>query len=354
MRLNEFTEQPVEEGYYDLNDDGMQPIDLSTNPSFKELVTRYTQLVYQGHTSETDPEEDQEHDDIEQYVAQHFGEKGSAHLQKAAEVSYWGRDDKPYGRDSRSSNLGRPNQPGGNFRTTKAGKMHGQDAKIMKAKVADRLGRHPEPNLPESVEQGDLYAMALQRYPHLKQVDQETVITALNNAYEDYLMHYGYEGIGPDEESSMIDHAVKELKPGVTEGSDIDADIENLKYAIRFETPRSVPGEDHRAQYARHAEKIAGYKAELKKLVAQKKQQGVTEGNYDDNRTGFSRGPRDDERHDLDVPRPTIYALKINGKIWQKDGNVVTFFTRERALAARNSILNKRPELEVGLVQRQD
>ena len=75
---------------------------------------------------------------------------------------------------------------------------------------------------------------------------------------------------------------------------------------------------------------------------------------YDANRTGFRRGPRDDERHDLDVPRPTIYALKINGKIWQKDGNVVTFFTKERALAARNSILNKRPELEVGLVQRQD
>jgi hypothetical protein len=66
----------------------------------------------------------------------------------------------------------------------------------------------------------------------------------------------------------------------------------------------------------------------------------------------FNRG--DDERHDLDTPRPTIYALKINGKIWQKDGNVVTFFTKERALAARNSILNKRPELEVGLVQRQD
>lgn len=78
------------------------------------------------------------------------------------------------------------------------------------------------------------------------------------------------------------------------------------------------------------------------------------ESSYDDNRTGFSRRAReDDERHDLDVPRPTIYALKINGKIWKKDGNVVTFFTRERALAARNSILNKRPELEVGLVQRQ-
>ena len=75
--------------------------------------------------------------------------------------------------------------------------------------------------------------------------------------------------------------------------------------------------------------------------------------NYHDNRTGFARRPReDDERHDLDVPRPLIYGLKINGKIWKKDGNTVTFFTKERALAARNSILTKRPDVEIGLVQR--
>lgn len=145
----------ISEGYYDLdqgNVPGMEPIDFSTKPSFRELVDRYTQLVYQGHASETSPEEDEEYDAIEQYVAKRFGEKGSAHLQKAGEVSYWGRDDKPYGRDSRSSNLGRPNQPSGDFRTTKAGKMHGQDVKMMKNKVSDRLGRHPEPNLPESSE----------------------------------------------------------------------------------------------------------------------------------------------------------------------------------------------------------
>ena len=64
----------------------------------------------------------------------------------------------------------------------------------------------------------DFYAMALQKYPQLKRVDRETVINALNGAYEDYLMHYGYEGIGPEEESSMIDHAVKGLKQGMDEG----------------------------------------------------------------------------------------------------------------------------------------
>ena len=64
----------------------------------------------------------------------------------------------------------------------------------------------------------NLYSIALQRYPQIKQVDRETVINALNGAYEDYLMHYGYEGIGPEEESSMIDHAVKGLKQGMDEG----------------------------------------------------------------------------------------------------------------------------------------
>ena len=61
---------------------------------------------------------------------------------------------------------------------------------------------------------------------------------------------------------------------------------------------------------------------------------------------------RDPEHHELDAPRPLIYGLKINGKIWKKDGNTVTFFTKERAMAARNSILAKRPDVEVGLVQR--
>jgi hypothetical protein len=158
--LNLVKPQGVAEGYYDLpnQDDflGMTPIDFSSNPSFKELVTRYTQLVYQGHASETSPEEDQEHDAIEQYVAKRFGEKGSAHLQKAAEVSYWGRDDGKGHGHLRGDNLGYASMPGGKFRTTKSGKMHGQDVKMMKNKVADRLGRHPEPALPEGVEEGTL------------------------------------------------------------------------------------------------------------------------------------------------------------------------------------------------------
>lgn len=100
------------------------------------------------------------------------------------------------------------------------------------------------------------------------------------------------------------------------------------------------------------------YMDQIKKDVDdkdKKKGQGVAEigNNYHANTTGFSKPKRnDDERHDLDVVQSTIYGLKINGQIWKKDGHVVTFATREKALAARNSIMLKRPELEVGLVQK--
>jgi hypothetical protein len=171
-------------------------------------------------------------------------------------------------------------------RTGRKGTLAGGPTNSLKQAIQWNKGKHgPVGKLPESVEEGDLYATALQRYPQLKQVNRETVINALNNAYEDYLMHYGYEGIGPDEESSMIDRAVKGLKQGMAE--------EGKQY-------------DH----------------------------------------------RDPENHELDAPRPLIFGLKINGKIWKKDGNTVTFFTKERALAAKNSMLNKRPELEITLVQR--
>lgn len=142
--------QSLNEGYYDLNDDGMQPIDLSANPSFKQIVNRYTQLVYQGHAGETSPEEDEEYDAIEQYVAKRFGAKGSAHLQKAGETSYWGRDDGRGTGGSKNSNLGWPSMPVDDFRKTTKGKMHGQDASSKKKIIAKRLGSHPEPTLPES------------------------------------------------------------------------------------------------------------------------------------------------------------------------------------------------------------
>ncbi len=87
---------------------------------------------------------------------------------------------------------------------------------------------------------------------------------------------------------------------------------------------------------------------------AHKKDVKEAYNNYHANRTGFSRGQRDDERHDLDVQQstPQVWGLKINGKVWSKDGKYVTFKTKEAALNIRNSILKNRPDLEIGLVTR--
>jgi len=174
------------EGYYDLNDEGMQPIDLSANPSFKDIVNRYSQLYYQGHEGTYDEEESAESDAIEQYVAQRFGQKGSDHLTQAAQTSYFGRDDGRGRGGSRSSNLGQPSQPGGNFRTTKAGVMNKQDAKTMKNRVADRLGSHPAPNLPESVEDSPVASaitrrILLQRSDLLSKYGPEKVMAAIDD-----------------------------------------------------------------------------------------------------------------------------------------------------------------------------
>jgi hypothetical protein len=71
--------------------------------------------------------------------------------------------------------------------------------------------------------------------------------------------------------------------------------------------------------------------------------------NYHANRTGFTRGARDDERHDLDTPAQ-VWGLKINGKVWSKGGKDVTFTSKQAALNTRNAILKNRPDLEIGLI----
>jgi len=48
---------------------------------------------------------------------------------------------------------------------------------------------------------------------------------------------------------------------------------------------------------------------------------GLTESThkkYDNNRTGFSRGPRDDERHDFDVQKPTKEEWDAESKRQEK------------------------------------
>jgi hypothetical protein len=87
-------------------------------------------------------------------------------------------------------------------------------------------------------------------------------------------------------------------------------------------------------------------------VVKQEQSTDEAYNNYHANRTGFARGPRDSERHDLDTPTAQEWALKIDGKVWSRDGKAVTFASKQQALTARQTLLAKRPELEVGLVTR--
>jgi hypothetical protein len=97
-----------------------------------------------------------------------------------------------------------------------------------------KAGKKPKTEGMAEGEGGNYYSIALQMYPHLKQFDRATVITALNNAYEDYLMHYGYEGIGPDEERSMIDRAIKGLKQGVAESKELAEEFDLIESIVEM------------------------------------------------------------------------------------------------------------------------
>ena len=144
--------------------DGSEPLDLSKNPSVNDVFKRALYIYdYEVYSNDMDYSEDEA---IEQYVAQKFGQDVLDQLTTAKNQQYFGRDDgKGPGGGGRTSNLGTSSAPGGNFRTTRAGVMNKQDAKMMKNRVADRLGRHPAPNLPESVAESEYSALSGQ-YGH--------------------------------------------------------------------------------------------------------------------------------------------------------------------------------------------
>lgn len=151
QRQGEKKEQDVVEGS---GYDGSEPLDLSKNPSVNDVFKRALYIYdFEGYGNNMDYSED---DAIDQYVAKNFGLDVLDQLTNARTQSYFGRaDGKGPGGGGRTSNLGTSSAPGGDFRTTKAGVMNKQDAKDKKNKIANRLGRHPEPMLPEGEFAGD-------------------------------------------------------------------------------------------------------------------------------------------------------------------------------------------------------
>jgi len=137
-------EQGVAEGY-----DGSEPLDLNSKPSVNDIFKRALYIHdYEGYGNNMDYSEDEA---IDQYLERTYGPDMVEKLNRARQQSYFGRDDGRGSGHLRSSNLGSAGAKPGQFRTTKAGVMHKQDARLAKDKIKDRLGRHPAPALPENV-----------------------------------------------------------------------------------------------------------------------------------------------------------------------------------------------------------
>jgi len=82
-----------------------------------------------------------------------------------------------------------------------------------------------------------------------------------------------------------------------------------------------------------------------------KKDVDEVRNNYHANRTGFRSGSRDPEGQDPQAGRQ-VWGLKINGKVWSKQGKDVTFTSKQAAINTMNAILKNRPDLQgnIGVV----
>ena len=145
---------------------------------------------------------------------------------------------------------------------------------------------------------------------------------------------FNYDEDFPSDLVSVYDWLQKNQQ-GVAEGFNGEYDDEaGMAHSNLLTSARAVQGlldtiedRDNLPEWAQ--EKIA--KAEMMLVsvwdyLQSQKEQGIDpqidmeEGrSYHDNRTGFSRGPRDDERHDLDVPSQDprefrMYNLTVDGK----------------------------------------
>jgi hypothetical protein len=226
MRLFEFTQDMAEASGYD----GSEPLDLSKNPSVNDVFKRALYIYdYEGYSNDGDYSED---DAIDQYVAQKFGQDVLDQLTNARNQQYFGRaDGKGPGGGGRTSNLGTSSAPGGNFRTTRAGVMNKQDAKNMKGRIANRLGRHPEPNLPEGMmdnpgQEDSPVAQAIIRRILLQRTDllAKHGPVKVGQAVDEVADFVGdVDEIGSSDVSGWVRHVEQMLgnmQEGVAEGSD--------------------------------------------------------------------------------------------------------------------------------------
>ena len=358
-----------------ITSDKSEELDEDFDPTRKQ---RLDDLIDQ-YRNATDPigydDDASDPDEVIAQIRQEFGDKIANDLEQGPS-SHFPRDNHRSGYDP----LSHSSSP----RVTKSGMANRQDISTLKGNLKQRMGSHNRPNLPEqsmAEGEGDL-ATALSKLSgswsgwH----KEEDMSSPDIDVYEYVDGEGGYYGRGTIEHNLKSGEVKVEYHDSENE-ADVVGTFKNMGDAMRAlrggggNHGGQAPNFDRLGQRKQHGPNdlrktdrtgrkgtlAGGPTNSLKQAIQWNKGKHGPVGklpeagnNYHANRMGFTKpsGHRDDERHDLDAPRPLIYGLKINGKIWKKDGNTVTFFTRERAMAAKNSMLNKRPELEITLVQR--
>jgi hypothetical protein len=366
MRLFEFTQDMTEDSGYD----GSEPLDLSTNPSVNDVFKRALYIYdYEGYGNDMDYSEDEA---IDQYVAQKFGQDVLNQLTNARNQQYFGRaDGKGPGGGGRTSNLGTSSAPGGNFRTTKAGVMNKQDAKTMKGRIANRLGRHPEPNLPEGMmdnpgQEDSPVAQAIIRRILLQRTDllAKHGPVKVGQAVDEVADFVGdVDEIGSSDVSGWVRHVEQMLgnmQEGVAEGA-----VKELSGDLR-----TMSDEEFQRRYKMtKAEARNNLKKKDESLSEVRDRRDAYQRDYDNSVAGMGKrqsyaysqdGGANDEGDDtIDAKIRADYEKKkqyeVSGKFWLKKKDTQEhisdeFVGKAAATNAALELLKQQPELKGNLL----
>ena len=202
-------------------------LDLSSNPTKSQVWARYMWIYdYEGYQGE---ENSQEMQDLEDYAARRFGQDMVNDMISAGYDSYFGRRSDPK----------KPIDQGtGNYTSLarnaisaadvkKDGKLTKRANANTKQRVADRLGKHPEPNLPESSEEKEsnpvvratLHRIMMRHPGMLAQHGPERVMQAVDDVAD---LVGDMDDIGSSDISgwvNMVREILDSLDQGVAEGS---------------------------------------------------------------------------------------------------------------------------------------
>ena len=203
-------------------------LDLTANPTKSQVFARYMSIYdYDGYAGE---ENSQEMQDLEDYAEQRFGPDTVNDMTSAGYYSYFGRADDPKKPiDQGSGNytgLGR--SPVSARDIKKSGTLNKRATAGTKDRILSRLGKHPEPNLPESAEEKESSPVAratlhriMMRHPGmLGQHGPERVMAAVDDVAD---LVGDMDDIGTSDISgwvNMVQEILDSQDQGVAEGAE--------------------------------------------------------------------------------------------------------------------------------------